>query len=208
MYTIVCAVSAKNHPQILRSQVEQSRAADFCCDKETGAANTWAVLARRMMQSRRKSVPPDLLRVILLWHSDAACRPAGFRLRKRCRHFAVPSPLGAPYASCRVYQTPEAFFASGVSVFRAGVLPDADAACRPAGFRLRKRCRHFAVPSPLGAPYASCRVYHTPAVFTAGAFFPSAGVLPDADAFTPQKILRIFCGDPGKHCMRIIHSRC
>ena len=102
MYTIVCAVSAKNHPQILRSQVEQSRAADFCCDKETGAANTWAVLARRMAQSRRKSVPPDLLRVILLWHSDAACRPAGLRLRKRCRHFAVPSPIGllTPPAGC------------------------------------------------------------------------------------------------------------
>ena len=91
---VYCAVSAKNHPQILRSQVEQSRAADFCCDKETGAANTLAVLARRMAQSRRKSVPPDLLRVILLWHSDAACRPTGLRLRKRCRHFAVPSPLG------------------------------------------------------------------------------------------------------------------
>ena len=85
MYTIVCAVSAKNHPQILRSQVEQSRAADFCCDKETGAANTWAVLARRMMQSRRKSVPPDLLRVILLWHSDAACRPAGNVVRAHFR---------------------------------------------------------------------------------------------------------------------------
>ena len=85
---------------------------------------------------------------------------------------------GHRFDSCRVYQTPEAFFASGVSVFRAGVLPDANAACRPAGLRLRKRCRHFAVPSPLGAPYASCRVYHTPAVFTAGAFFPSAGVLP------------------------------
>lgn len=85
----------------------------FCCDKETGAANTWAVLARRMMQSRRKSVPPDLLRVILLWHSDAACRPAGLRLRKRCRHFAVPSPLGAPYDSCRVYQTPKRFSPQG-----------------------------------------------------------------------------------------------
>ena len=29
-----------------------------------------------------------------------------------------------------------------------------------------------------GHRFDSCRVYHTPAVFTAGAFFPSAGVLP------------------------------
>ena len=65
---------------------------------------------------------------------------------------------GHRFDSCRVYQTPEAFFASGVSVFRAGVLPDADAACRPAGLRLRKRCRHSAVPSPLGllTPPAGC----------------------------------------------------
>ena len=34
---------------------------------------------------------------------------------------------GHRFDSCRVYQTPEAFFASGGSVFRAGVLPDAGA---------------------------------------------------------------------------------
>ena len=33
-----------------------------------------------------------------------------------------------------------------------------------------------------GHRFDSCRVYHTPAVFTAGAFFPSAGVLPDTGA--------------------------
>ena len=60
-----------------------------------------------------------------------------------------------------------------------------------------------------GHRFDSCRVYHTPeAFFASGVSVFRAGVLPDADAFTPQKILRIFCGDPGKHCMRIIHSRC
>ena len=179
MYTIVCAVSAKNHPQILRSQVEQSRATDFCCDKETGAANTWAVLARLMAQSRRKSVPPDLLRVILLWHSDAACRPAGLRLRKRCRHFAVPSPLGllTPPAGCTTlppflrrelsfprqesYRTLTRLPHKKFCVFFAGT--PGNIACElyiaAAKSGVRKRCRHFAVPSPLGllAPPAARR---------------------------------------------------
>ena len=56
---------------------------------------------------------------------------------------------GHRFDSCRVYHTP-AVFTAGAFFPSAGVLPDANAACRPAGLRLRKRCRHFAVPSPLG----------------------------------------------------------
>ena len=64
---------------------------------------------------------------------------------------------GHRFDSCRVYHTP-AVFTAGAFFPSAGVLPDADAACRPAGLRLRKRCRHFAVLSPFGllTPPAGC----------------------------------------------------
>ena len=131
--------------------------------------------------------------------ANAACRPAGLRLRKRCRHFAVPSPLGlltTPAGCTKPLRrfSPQGFLFSEQEsyrmltrlphkkfcVFFAGT--PGNIACElyiaAAKSGVRKRCRHFAVPSPPWAPYASCRVYHTPAVFTAGAFFPSAGVLP------------------------------
>ena len=86
---------------------------------------------------------------------------------------------GHRFDSCRVYQTPEAFFASGVSVSAQESYPTltrlphkkscvyfagtpGNIACElyiaAAKSDVRKRCRHFAVPSPLGllTPPAGC----------------------------------------------------
>ena len=104
---------------------------------------------------------------------------------------------GHRFDSCRVYHTP-AVFTAGAFFPSAGVLPDADAACRPAGLRLRKRCRHFAVPSPLG-------LLTTPAGCTKplrrfspqGFLFSEQESYPTLTRLPHKKFCVIFAGTPG-----------